>query len=289
VGVGAKIRPLMPARTPWGELRNELRPVEVILRAGTDLLRERLARRPAGGFRMDNAAGIGFARSMVDFEGRDVLEIGGCTPEPQALATGCRSWLATDLCSSLPEPKDARYRVAREDARALRLPDASVDIVFSISALEHIPTPERCLQEVTRVLRPSGVFWTNFGPIWSGPIGHHVWFQHEGRRYTFNDGLLEPWEHLRFEPDELEARLAARLGPEMARLAVASSFADSRNRVHCDDYLRGIRDCGLAVAHLEKRRIRVPGAPSTIAELRERYPGNRDFETNGIRMLLQKV
>ncbi len=284
----ARLEYAMPSRNPWSELSNELRPLRVALQSGVTLLRERLKRRPAHGFRLDNAAGIGFARSMIEFEGRDVLEIGGCTPEPQALATGCRSWLATDL-AGLPEPHDPRYRVQIEDARALTLDDDSIDIVFSISALEHIATPERCLREVRRVLRPGGVFWTNYGPIWSGPIGHHLFFQHEGKRYTFNDGLLEPWEHLRFEFYELEQRLTRRLGPELARLSVASASSDGRNRVHCDDYLRAIQASGLAVSHLEKRRIRVPGSDATIAALRDKYPHNRDFETNGIRMLLQKL
>lgn len=44
------------------------------------------------------------------------------------------------------------------DARAVDLPDASFDLVYSFHALEHIPAPERALAEMARVLRPGGHF-----------------------------------------------------------------------------------------------------------------------------------
>jgi SAM-dependent methyltransferase len=46
------------------------------------------------------------------------------------------------------------YLVA--DARDTRLPEASFDVVTSVSVLEHIPQWERALGEMTRVLRPGG-------------------------------------------------------------------------------------------------------------------------------------
>jgi len=42
------------------------------------------------------------------------------------------------------------------DARALDLPDASFDLVYSFHALEHIPAPDRALAEMARVLAPGG-------------------------------------------------------------------------------------------------------------------------------------
>lgn len=46
----------------------------------------------------------------------------------------------------------------RGDARALPLPDGSVNTVLSNSVLEHIPGPDRVLAEAFRVLRPRGIF-----------------------------------------------------------------------------------------------------------------------------------
>lgn len=46
----------------------------------------------------------------------------------------------------------------RGDARALPLPDGSVNTVLSNSVLEHITGPKRVLAEAFRVLRPRGIF-----------------------------------------------------------------------------------------------------------------------------------
>lgn len=52
------------------------------------------------------------------------------------------------------------YR-APGDASATQLPDASLDVVFSNSVLEHVPPPaiERCFAEARRILRRGGVMF----------------------------------------------------------------------------------------------------------------------------------
>jgi ubiquinone/menaquinone biosynthesis C-methylase UbiE len=44
------------------------------------------------------------------------------------------------------------------DARKLDFADASIDLVFSFHALEHMPNPDLCLAEMNRVLRPGGYY-----------------------------------------------------------------------------------------------------------------------------------
>lgn len=44
------------------------------------------------------------------------------------------------------------------DARDLKFPGNSFDMVFSFHTLEHIPEPQRALKEMSRVLRPGGVY-----------------------------------------------------------------------------------------------------------------------------------
>jgi len=48
--------------------------------------------------------------------------------------------------------------VVRADARAMPLPDACLQSVFSICVLEHIPQVDKVLSEVARVLRPGAMF-----------------------------------------------------------------------------------------------------------------------------------
>jgi ubiquinone/menaquinone biosynthesis C-methylase UbiE len=50
----------------------------------------------------------------------------------------------------------ANLDVARMDAEALDLPDASVDVVLCALGLMYLPEPERAVREMRRVLRPGG-------------------------------------------------------------------------------------------------------------------------------------
>lgn len=59
------------------------------------------------------------------------------------------------------------------DASALAFADDSFDFVFSYNSFEHFPDPERVLLEATRVVRPGGYIYLNFGPLWLSPRGAH--------------------------------------------------------------------------------------------------------------------
>src|SRR3990172_5421224 len=62
----------------------------------------------------------------------------------------------------------ARKRVSRHgnrakvfvgDAEALEMPDASIDVVVEYGILHHVPDWQRALMEITRILKPGGVFY----------------------------------------------------------------------------------------------------------------------------------
>lgn len=50
------------------------------------------------------------------------------------------------------------------DLQSLPLRPRSIDMFFSIATLEHIPIPERVLEELDRVLEPGGILW--FDDAW---------------------------------------------------------------------------------------------------------------------------
>jgi ubiquinone/menaquinone biosynthesis C-methylase UbiE len=50
-----------------------------------------------------------------------------------------------------------RYMMVRRDAQQLPYPDESFDAVCCLEALEFMPSPQRVLEEMTRVLRPGGL------------------------------------------------------------------------------------------------------------------------------------
>ena len=45
-----------------------------------------------------------------------------------------------------------------QDARATRFPDDEFDVIVSFETIEHLPDPERFLDEIHRLLKPTGVF-----------------------------------------------------------------------------------------------------------------------------------
>jgi SAM-dependent methyltransferase len=56
------------------------------------------------------------------------------------------------------------------DILSLPLEDESVDVVLNISVLEHVPEPERVLDEIRRVLRPGGLVYTDVPFV----VGYHA-------------------------------------------------------------------------------------------------------------------
>lgn len=55
------------------------------------------------------------------------------------------------------ETKTVSYQVA--DAYALPFPDESFDVVTAMDFLEHVEEPEKVIRELSRVLRPHGLFF----------------------------------------------------------------------------------------------------------------------------------
>ena len=65
-------------------------------------------------------------------------------------------------------------RFIRASADCIPLPTGSVDLVVSFNVLEHLSQPGVVIQEIARVLRGGGVFFTQFGPPWNAPFGPHL-------------------------------------------------------------------------------------------------------------------
>lgn len=61
------------------------------------------------------------------------------------------------------------------DGSRLPFDDASVDIVFCVDVIEHLPSPEAFVAEWARCLKPGGLLLLSFGPPWGHPHGKHLW------------------------------------------------------------------------------------------------------------------
>jgi SAM-dependent methyltransferase len=177
---------------------------------------------------------------LCDLRGASVLEIGGLLGTDLVAAAGVAAWWAVDPRNPEGERHGA-VRSLRGRASSVPLPDASLDCAFSSNAFQHVHDLPETLTELARVLRPGGLVYANYGPVWSGPDGSHIeeliW---EGKRYDFWDqSLLPSWSHLVFDEGELAAFLEPLHGVGLAG-AVARYVhrSDWINRLFFDDYAR---------------------------------------------------
>lgn len=65
-----------------------------------------------------------------------------------------------------------RRSFVQADALSLPFRDVTFDLVFCASLLEHVDTPLRLLDEVRRIVVPSGWIYVSFPP-WYSPVGGH--------------------------------------------------------------------------------------------------------------------
>ncbi len=104
--------------------------------------------------------------------------------------------------------------------------DESFDFVYSINVLEHAQPWQKLLLEMIRVLRPGGLLYLQYHPIWWSPKGHHmgvdmVWTWIRALMATgkhpecndkelayANDGSVIPdWAHLLWDRDTMQRHL----------------------------------------------------------------------------------
>jgi SAM-dependent methyltransferase len=135
-----------------------------------------------------------------------------------------RETVGVDLEPAALEGQPRETHVA--DMRALPFANASFASVVSMHSVEHVPDPERVLEEVVRVLEPGGV------AVFATP-----------NRLTFGrpDEIIDPYHHVEFDP----AQLRALCGPWFAKVDVLGLFGSPRymelfdeERVRLDRLLR---------------------------------------------------
>jgi ubiquinone/menaquinone biosynthesis C-methylase UbiE len=57
--------------------------------------------------------------------------------------------------------KKENLQFLQGDASNIPLDDSSLDVVVSLETIEHIPKPEKFVQEVVRILKPNGIFYVS--------------------------------------------------------------------------------------------------------------------------------
>lgn len=249
----------------------------------------------------------------IDVRGKRVLEIGSDYHLSSArlfMANGADSVVCTNFgewVSDEPMPEGVEFRAG--DASDIELPDQSVDVVYGIAVIEHIPDLERLCKAIKRILKPDGIAYLQGCPMWAGSIGHHVWCSpdtEEGAyeaifaagggkkskqmQYSFTENNPIPdWAHLVLTPAELEHHLTQEKGlPESHARVITrcvynlddTAAGSNSNFLSASDVLKAMN------THLqtEVERIWVDRAPNEYFEKALEQYAEEDLRTLGLRV-----
>ncbi len=174
----------------------------------------------------------------------------------------------------------------------LPFPDGSFDAVISLATLEHVHGIDAMLAEVARVLKPKGLFYAGFGPIWSSAIGHHVTAKWGSKEALFSPPSKNPipdHAHLLMTPEEMTAFLETSpcCDELIAPIIKWLYHGDQINRIHYEEYLKFIEDSSFEVQSLTPFSGTAPDAESSAA-LAAKFGENRNFTTVTVSVVLRK-
>jgi ubiquinone/menaquinone biosynthesis C-methylase UbiE len=181
----------------------------------------------------------------------------------------------------------------RGDGRSLPFPDDSFDAVLSIATLEHVNGIQSFLGEVARVLRPKGLFYTSFGPIWSSAKGHHVYAKSASKEARFwkpGRNPIPDYAHLLMTPEDMRKFLNE--GPCCEELIDPIIewiyYGDGINRCHFEEYIEAFQKSSMEIESLCFGNDRNPGA-ETLKKLRLKYDANHNFSCSAISVIFRKL
>lgn len=157
--------------------------------------------------------------------------------------------------------------------------DGAFDTVLSTSVLEHVSDIGAALNEMARLTRRGGDMVHIFGPVWSGPYGHHMCQGTVDPNLVFWMWQMPAHMHLLCSREELHEYYTELGYGQYGGDACWHWFheAEHINRIFFDDYLRV-----MAPFQIDKMITMYNSLPDEhLALLRGRFPGRVDFQTYG--------
>ena len=143
-----------------------------------------------------------------------------------------------------------------------------------------------------RALRPGGMLFTMYSPVWSAHDGHHLSPIKDkiGRRFSSaqRECPIPPFGHLLMSPPQLYRQLLKQMDAETAgRIVYQVYHSPQLNRLFSEDYIQYVNESPF---HIEESNAifqrHLP--PDVQRQLETKYPGRKHFGNSGLFLKLRK-
>ena len=235
---------------------------------------------------------------LLPYGTKDILEIGSDIGGEVVSALAEKTGVNVVGINPSPEfpklvnPKKRKTCFLRMDGRSMSFPDNSFDAILSVATMEHVKDLDVFMNEVSRVIKPKGVFFAEFSPIWSSALGHHVYAvagSKEARFWKPGKNPIPDYAHLLWSPVELKTYLAS--GPcaeELIEPIIQWIYnSDSLNRCFFEDYMHAFGKSSLVLQSL--RLSHDSPDIETVAMLTTKYGTERNFRCSSISAVFRKL
>ena len=190
------------------------------------------------------------------------------------------------------EDISSKVQLMRTDGLTIPLADESIDGVFTVATVEHVLDLNLFYSEIQRVLKPGGVLFASFEPIWSSGLGHHTYAvlgEKEARYWKPGRNPVPDFAHLLWTADEMRSFLLQ--GPcdnALVEPIVEWIYeGDGVNRVFLEEHLGSLEHSELTIERLHLVRG-VPPDPPTESRLLSMYGVERSFDVSGVEVTMRK-
>lgn len=237
---------------------------------------------------------------FTDVRGKTVLEVGAVDPallfqlqkEGIDSGVGINNWYWDGS-------KEQAVKVAENivlsygDIRSLPLVDESFDLVFTVAAFEHIHNLPTALTEMYRLLKPGGLVYSYFGPLWSSGVGHHLYFEMHGVWYIFpnkesTSSMLQDYEHLILDREQMQSKLNTQWDTEDVNEIIYQIYDNPHiNRYTYSDYIKIFEDSAFEVVNLQGLG-HMEIKPDVLEQLHAKFGSDNDFSCATMEVLLMK-
>jgi len=234
------------------------------------------------------------SNAVIDFSGKDVIEVGGCELPYLVKKYRPKSWTSIDISDARLDllDKDAIpefYHFHKMSITDTSFNDNSFDYIYSIDCFEHISGLDAAFNEMYRILRPNGILISKFGPIWSSPVGHHTWIQHNDKLWHFNDNIFNDWYQLAYAKEDFIKILTDQYSEEIVKkFAIYIYDSNDINRLVDSDYLNIIKKSGFTPILILSTKKGEKPEEKLKNKIRTRYPQIKNLNTTNYLIILSK-